>query len=48
MTTSQDLQAEYAEAWANLEEAKRKMVELCRRIGPGRWLETAVSASVRA
>ena len=36
MTTSQDLQAEYAEAWANLEEAKRRMVELCRRIGPER------------
>ena len=34
MTTTQDLQAEYAEAWANLEEAKRNMVELCRRIGP--------------
>ncbi len=36
MTTTQDLQAEYAEAWANLEEAKRKMVELSRRIGPER------------
>ena len=36
MTITQDLQAEYAEAWANLEEAKRKMVELCRRIGPER------------
>ncbi len=36
MTTSQDLQAEYAEAWANLEEAKRKLVEVSRRIGPER------------
>ncbi len=36
MTTTQDLQAEFAEAWTNLEEAKRKMLELCRRIGPER------------
>lgn len=36
MTTTQDLQAEYAEAWANLQEANRKMVELSRRIGPER------------
>ena len=36
MTTTQDLQAEYAEAWANLQEAKRKLVEVSRRIGPER------------
>ena len=36
MTTTENLQTEYAEAWANLEEAKQKMVELCRRIGPER------------
>jgi predicted dithiol-disulfide oxidoreductase (DUF899 family) len=36
MTTTQDLQAEYAEAWANLQEAKLKMVDLSRRIGPER------------
>ena len=36
MTTLESLQAEYAEAWANLETAKQKMVELCRRIGPER------------
>jgi len=36
MASTQDLQAEYAEAWANLEEAKRKIVELSRRIGPER------------
>lgn len=36
MTTTQDLQAEYAEAWANLQEANRKMAELSRRIGPER------------
>ena len=36
MTTTQGRQAEYAEAWSNLQEAKRKMVELSRRIGPER------------
>lgn len=36
MTTTQDLQAEYAEARANLQEAKQRMVELSRRIGPER------------
>ncbi len=36
MTTTQDLQAEYAEAWANLQEAKQRMVEVSRRIGPER------------
>ena len=36
MTTAQGLQAEYAKAWANLQEAKRKMVEVSRRIGPER------------
>ena len=36
MTTTHDLQAEYAEAWANLQEAKQKIVDLCRRIGPER------------
>ena len=34
MATSEDLQAEYAEAWANLEEAKLKLVEVSRQIGP--------------
>lgn len=36
MTTSQDLQAEYAEAWANLQEAKQRVIEVSRRIGPER------------
>ncbi len=36
MTTTQDLQAEYVEAWANLQEAKQRMVEVSRRIGPER------------
>ena len=36
MTMTEDLQAQYAEAWANLENAKQKMLELCRRIGPER------------
>ena len=36
MTTTQDLQAEYAEAWANLQEAKQRVVEVSRRIGPER------------
>ncbi len=36
MTTTQDLQAEYEEAWANLQEAKQRVVEVSRRIGPER------------
>ena len=36
MTKAQDLQAEYAEAWADLEKAKQKFLEACRGIGPER------------
>ncbi len=36
MTTTENLEAEFAEAWANLESAKQRMAELRRRMAPER------------
>ena len=36
MSTTQDLQAEYEQALANMEKAKQNVVDLCRRIGQER------------